>query len=73
MKCLEDYTIVSRREDNGTYSANVPAISGCYAWGRTRADALSELDHVFDMIREEYEELGRELPEDVGVVIARAS
>ena len=51
---LEQYTIVVRPDDNGTFAAYVPAIEGCHAWGKTAEDARSELANVFEMIREEY-------------------
>ncbi len=35
MSRLEDYTLVIRPDDNGTYVAYVPAIEGCHAWGQT--------------------------------------
>lgn len=67
MKRLYDYTVVLRPDDNGTFVAFVPAISGCHAWGRTPEEAQAELHSVFDMIRDEYEEEGRMLPDDVDV------
>lgn len=73
MKTLQDYTIVIRPEDNGTFVAYVPAISGCHAWGHTSEAARTELVHVFDMIQEEYQAEGRSLPSDVELVIAHAS
>lgn len=65
MKKLYDYTVVLRPDDNGTFVAFVPAIPGCHAWGKTPEEAQTELLNVFDMIREEYEEDGRMLPDDV--------
>ena len=56
MKALQDYTIVIRPDDNGTFVAYVPAIQGCHAWGETSAAARAELDNVFSMIQEEYQE-----------------
>lgn len=56
MKALQDYTIVIRPEENGTFVAYVPAISGCHAWGQTSEEARAELANVFDMIQEEYQE-----------------
>ena len=53
MKRLQDYTIVTRPDDNGTFIAYVPAISGCHAWGTSLEEALSELGYVFEMIQEE--------------------
>ena len=73
MKSLQNYTIVIRPDDNGTFVAYVPAISGCHAWGRTPDEARAELIFVFEMIQEEYVEQGRSLPEDVELVVANAS
>ncbi len=67
MKRLYDYTVILRPDDNGTFVAFVPAIPGCHAWGRTPEEAQIELLNVFDMIREEHEEDGRMLPEDIDV------
>lgn len=69
---MHDYTVVIRPDDNGTFVAYVPAIDGCHAWGRTSAEARLELEHVFDMIAEEFREQGRELPPDVELIVARA-
>lgn len=73
MRSLQSYTIVIRPDDNGTFVAYVPAIPGCHAWGQTSEAARAELDPVFDMIRAEYEEAKRSLPQDVELVIANAS
>lgn len=73
MKTLTDYQIILRPDDNGTYIAYVPAIKGCHAWGETPEEAHSELNHVFAMIREEYLEAGKPLPNDVEITICNAS
>ena len=73
MKSLQDYTIVIRPDDNGTFVAYVPAIDGCHAWGETSETASAELRNVFAMIQEEYQEMGHSLPEDVKLVVANAS
>lgn len=52
MKHLHDHTVVIRPEDNGTFVAYVPSISGCHAWGRTPEEAQAELANVFAMISE---------------------
>jgi predicted RNase H-like HicB family nuclease len=44
--------------------AEIPAISGCYALMPTREQALEELDGVFQMISEEYQEKGLAFPAD---------
>ena len=70
MARLEEYTIVIRPDDNGTFIAYVPAIPGCHAWGRTPDEARSELANVFEMIKEEYEQEGRPLPSDVELTVS---
>ena len=61
---LENYKIVLYRQEDGSWVAEIPAISGCYALMPTREQALEELDGVFQMISEEYQEKGLALPAD---------
>jgi len=72
MKSLQEYTMVTRPDDNGTFVSYVPALPGCHAWGETPDEARRELAHVFDMIREEYDQAGRLLPQDVDLVANHA-
>ncbi|WP_392533598.1 type II toxin-antitoxin system HicB family antitoxin [Nostoc sp. C117] len=59
MKSLQDYITVIRPDNNGTFVAHTPAISGCHAWGQTPDEARAELVYVFEMIQEEYKEYRR--------------
>jgi len=61
---LENYKIVLYRQEDGSWVAEIPAISGCYALMDTRAQALEELNSVFQMISDEYREKGLALPAD---------
>jgi predicted RNase H-like HicB family nuclease len=70
---LQNYTIVLRPDDNGTYVAYIPAISGCHAWGQTPEEARAELNNVFEMIKEEYLEAGKTLPQDVELIVNYAN
>jgi predicted RNase H-like HicB family nuclease len=72
MRSLKDYTIVLRPDDNETFVAYVPAIAGCYAWAKTTEEAQAELIQVFEMIRDEYQQVGQELPKDVEVAVTHA-
>lgn len=72
MKLLTDYTIVVRPDDNGTFVAYVPAIQGCHAWGKSEQEARLELNNVFEMIKEEYLDEGKILPNNVQITIAYA-
>ncbi len=69
---LDQYTMVVRPDDNGTFVAYLPAIVGCHAVGQTPAQAQADLADVFRMIVEEYAEEGRPLPPDVPVLTANA-
>jgi predicted RNase H-like HicB family nuclease len=72
MQSLQSYTVVLLPDDNGTFVAYVPAIAGCHAWGQTIDEAQAELIQVFEMIREEYQKAGQELPEDVELAVTHA-
>ncbi len=73
MNRLQDYTVITRPDDNGTFVAYVPAIDGCHAWGRTPDEARAELSTVFGMIADEYAQSRLPLPPDVELTITRAS
>ena len=61
---IENYKIVLYRQEDGSWVAEIPAISGCYALMPTREQALEELVGVFQMISAEYQEKGIALPAD---------
>jgi len=61
---LKDYKTVLYPQDDGSWVAEIPAISGCYALMPTREEALHELSNVFRIIAEEYREKGLALPAD---------
>ena len=61
---LEDYKTVLYRQEDGSWVAEIPAISGCYALMPTREEALVGLYEVFEMIATEYREKGLPLPAD---------
>ena len=61
---FEDYKIVLYRQDDGSWVAEIPSLSGCYALMPTREEALAELAGVFGMIADEYREKGLALPSD---------
>jgi predicted RNase H-like HicB family nuclease len=50
---LNDYKTILYRQDDGSWVAEIPAISGCYALMPTREEALAELKGVFAMIADE--------------------
>lgn len=66
---LEDYKTVLYRQEDGSWVAEIPAISGCYALMPSREAALAELTKVFAMIAEEYREKGIPLPADTTEIV----
>lgn len=66
---LEDYKTVLYRQEDGSWVAEIPAISGCYALMSTREAALEELAHVFKMLAEEYAQKGLPLPADTTEIV----
>ena len=66
---LDDYKTVLYRQEDGSWVAEIPAISGCYALMPTREEALSELAQVFEMISSEYREKGQTLPVDTTEIV----
>ena len=65
---LQDYKTVLYRQD-GSWVAEIPAISGCYALMPTREAARAERSKVFDMIAEENREKGLSLPADTSEIV----
>jgi len=66
---LEDYKTVLYRQEDGSWVAEIPSISGCYALMPTREEALAELSCVFKMIAEEYRERSLSLPSDTTEIV----
>ncbi len=54
MKSLQDYTTVIRPDNNGTYVAYIPAISGCHAWVEARKPNIS---HNYNCQNQDIEDL----------------
>jgi predicted RNase H-like HicB family nuclease len=61
---IDDYKTILYRQEDGSWVAEIPAISGCYALMPTREEALAELTRVFEMIAQEYRGKGLPLPAD---------
>lgn len=66
---LTDYKTILYRQEDGSWVAEIPAISGCYALMPTREEALAELARVFEMISSEYGEKHQPLPADTTEIV----
>lgn len=67
---LDDYKVVLYRNQPDGWVAEIPAIEGCYALMPTRAEALAELESVFQMIAAEYGQKGLSLPVDSTAIVS---
>ena len=56
------------REEDGRWSAVIPALPGCATWGLTEAEALNTLREAAQAYVEVLVEEGRELPGEVEVI-----
>ncbi len=66
---IDDYKVVLYRNQHDGWVAEIPAIPGCYALMTTRAEALLELERLFELIAEEYRAKGLPLPLDITEIV----
>lgn len=59
------YTVVLMREEDGRYSVSVPALDGCFTWGRTVAHALQMAEEAIGLYLEALEDEGDPIPPDI--------
>jgi len=57
------------REEDGRWSAVIPALSGCAAWGLTADDALEAVREAAKAYVDVLVEDGRDIPEDADAPI----
>jgi predicted RNase H-like HicB family nuclease len=63
-------------EDDGRWSAGVPALPGCATWGSTREEALRNLRDAVEAYLRDVQKAGEEIPQDAsfqvinGLVVA---
>ncbi|MGQ9532459.1 MAG: type II toxin-antitoxin system HicB family antitoxin [Desulfotomaculales bacterium] len=51
-------------EEDGRWTAEVPALPGCVTWGNTREQALERVREAIELYLEVLAEEGKPLPED---------
>ena len=66
---LDDYKVLLYRNQPSGWVADVPSIPGCYALMPTRAEALAELEQLFDLIEAEFRDTGATLLADTTEVV----
>ncbi len=58
------YTVVLTREQDGRYSVFVPALDGCFTWGKTVPHALQMAEEAIQLYLEVLQEDGEPIPRD---------
>ena len=59
---MSRYKIVVHKQEDGWCVAEIPSLPACYALMPTQAEAVRELQGVFEMVVEEYQAKGLALP-----------
>ena len=61
------YTVVLIPEEEGGYSAEVPALPGCYSQGETKDEAISMVKEAIELYLESCKAHGEPIPEETEV------
>jgi len=64
---MRKYSVLIWLDDNGAYSAKVPALPGCYSAGDTLDEVRANIQEAIQLYIETLEKYGRPVPEDRGV------
>ena len=54
--------VALKEEDDGRWSASVPALPGCSSWGYTREEALDNIKDAAEIYIEDMIEAGEDIP-----------
>lgn len=58
------YNIRLIPEEDGRWTAEVPALPGCVTWGNTREEALERIKEAIELFLEVLTEEGKPIPDD---------
>ena len=54
--------VALQEEDDGRWSASIPALPGCSSWGYSREEALANIKDAAEIYIEDMIDAGEELP-----------
>jgi predicted RNase H-like HicB family nuclease len=60
------YTVVLEQEDDGGFSASVPALPGCHSQGDTRGEAMANIREAIELYVETLRDAGQPIPTEAG-------
>ena len=60
------FNVILTPEDDGRWTAEVPAFPGCVTWGNTKEEALERIKEAIELYLEVIAEDGKPIPKDQG-------
>jgi len=63
------YRIIIEPDENNTFHAYVPALSGCHTWGKTIEETRKNIKDAIDVYLRSLRADGEKIPEDKGIEI----
>lgn len=66
---MNKYTVVLTREEDGRFSASVPALPGCHTWGDSFDHAVEMAHEAIGLYLEELRANHQQAPSDEAVVV----
>lgn len=61
------YRIIIEPDENNTFHAYVPALSGCHTWGKTLEETRQNIRDAIDVYLRSLRADGRPIPQDSGM------
>lgn len=58
------YRIILHKEEDGRYSASVPALPGCFTFGDSVEETMEMVKEAIEIYVEELKERGEQIPDD---------
>ncbi len=63
------YRVIIEPDENNTFHAFVPALSGCHTWGKTIEETRKNIRDAIDVYLRSIQADGEKIPEDNGIEI----
>ncbi len=72
MKKNYSYRVIIEPDENNTFHAYAPALSGCHTWGESLEEARTNIKDAIDVYLRSLQRDGLAIPEDKGIEIIEA-
>lgn len=69
MATIDFKVFLERDEDYDGYVVSCPSLPGCYSQGHTIEDALANIREAIELVLEDMQENGEEVPDPTNVLI----